>query len=54
LPQRKVTIPIPNKYLIVWNMFNCSQNTPKRRKIPAKENVFSILYNELRIKKQTL
>jgi hypothetical protein len=54
LPHRKVTIPIPNKYLIVWNMFNCSQNTPKRIKIPAKENVLSIFYNELNNSKPNL
>jgi hypothetical protein len=35
-------------------MFNCSQNTPKRRKIPAKENVLSIFYNELKNSKPNL
>jgi hypothetical protein len=35
-------------------MFNCSQNTPKRRKIPAKGNVSIILYKELKISKQNV
>jgi hypothetical protein len=55
LPQRKVTTPIPNKYLIVWNMFSCSQNIPNSVKIPVKKHsVLGTFWDKVKNSEQDL